>query len=412
MTSDGVASSRVSTGTREGAVRRFTPDWILIGERFERGVAVAVADDGTIIELGGAPGRRVGGVIVPGLVNAHTHLELSALAGQVPAGMGLPLWVDLLMRLRGAVSEQQARAAIGRAVLALIQSGTAAVAEVTNSGLAIGALEAAKVQGVVHAEVLGIDPADAEAALERVRGVVSEGLVVRPSPHAPYSTSGELVRKAVAVKGPMATIHLDEDPAERRFLATGDGPWGDFLEQLGRNRSAYSPPGCSPVSWLQELGVLGPELALVHGVGFTGQDMDAVAAAGAAVVLCPRSNLHISGRLPDVDGLVARGVPLAVGTDSLASCADLDLFNELALLRGRFPEVDPLTWILAATRGGAAVLGRTDLGVIRGGAAPGLLRLDVTTEDPASALCSGATFGRTWLSCPGVRDHCAAEEAA
>ena len=367
---------------------------------------MTVADDGTILELGGSPGRAVGGVIVPGLVNAHTHLELSALAGQVPAGLGLPVWVDVLLRLREAVPEAMARAAIGRSVLDLIQAGTAAVAEVTNTGWAVGALEAAKVQGVVHAEVLGIDPADAQAALDRVAGVTAETLAVRPSPHAPYSTSGELIRRTVAASGPMASIHLDEDPAERDFLATGSGPWADFLDRLGRNRASFTPPGCSPVHWLKQLGVLGPELALVHGVGFDSDDLDAVAAAGSTVILCPRSNLHISGRLSPVAAMVDRGIPLALGTDSLASCPDLDLLAEAAVLRTAFPDVDPMTWVLAATRGGAEVLGRQDLGRIVGGASPGLLWLDVRTEDPAAALCDGGRPRRSWLSCPGVATSC------
>ncbi len=392
-------------------MRRFTPDWILIGDRFERGVSVAVADDGTILALGGPEGRRVRGVIVPGLVNAHTHLELSALAGQVPAGLGLPVWVEVLMRLRGGLSDQAARAAIGRAVLDLIQAGTAAVAEVTNTGLAVGALEAAKVQGVVHAEVIGIDPAGASAALERAAGISAETLAVRPSPHAPFSTSGELIRRAVSAPGPMATIHLDEDPAERRFLATGEGPWADLMDRLGRNRTGFAPPGCSPAQYLASLGVLGPELALVHGVGFEAGDVAAVAEAGSTVVLCPRSNLHISGKLPDVPALLAAGVPLALGTDSLASCPDLDLFGELAVLRQRFPGVDPLQWVLAATRGGARVLGRPDLGVVAGGAAPGLLLVDLQTDDPAAALCAGDPGRRTWLSCPGVHTRCG-EQAA
>lgn len=383
-------------------MRRFTPEWILIGERFERGVSVAVTDDGTIVELGGAPGRPVSGIVVPGLINAHTHLELSALAGLVPAGLGLPVWVDVLMRLRGGVSDAAVRAAVGRAVLQLIEAGTAGVAEVTNSGCAVGALEAARVQGVVHAEVLGIDPADADAALDRVAGFGGPWLPVRPSPHAPYSTSGELIRRVVASDGPMASIHLDEDPAERTFLATGTGPWADFLDRIGRNRAAFVPPGCSPVQWLSQLGVLGPRLALVHGVGFSPDDVAAVAAAGSSVVLCPRSNLHITGRLPDVAGLVDSGVALAIGTDSLASSPDLDVLGELAVLRSRFPGVDPLTWVLAATRGGAAVLGRPDLGVIATGAAPGLLVIDQRTDDPAGALCDGSRPRRTWLSCPGV----------
>jgi len=411
VTDAGAGSGRVHRGTDEAAVRRFTPDWILIDGRFQRSVSVAVADDGTVLELGGAPGRAVRGILIPGLINAHTHLELSALAGQVPAGLGLPVWVDVLLRLRAELTDQAAGAAIGRAVLSLIQAGTAGVAEVTNTGLAIGALEAARVQGVVHAEVLGIDPDQAQAALDRVAGLGSESLAVRPSPHAPYSTSGALIQRAVAAPGPMATIHLDEDPAERTFLATGTGPWADFLDRLGRDRGDFVPPGCSPVSWLSRLGVLGPELALVHGTGFSEQDLDAVAAAGSTVVLCPRSNQHISGRLPPAADMVARGIPLAVGTDSLASCADLDLLRELAVLRQAFPSVDPLTWVLAATSGGARVLGRPDLGVIAAGAAPGLLLLDATTDDPAATLCSGLGLRRTWLSCPGVQTTCTQEAA-
>jgi cytosine/adenosine deaminase-related metal-dependent hydrolase len=370
-----------------------------------------VADDGTILEIGGEPGRKMRGVLMPGLVNAHTHLELSALAGRVPAGLGLPVWVDVLLRLRSSLTENAMRAAVGRAVLDLIQSGTAAVAEVTSTGRAVPALEAAKVQGVVHAEVLGIDPANAQAMLAQASAITSSSLVVRPSPHAPYSTSGELIRRAVRAPGPMAMIHLDEDPAERTFLATGQGPWGALLDRLGRNRSDFAPPGCSPVSWLARLGVLGPDLALVHGVGFSAQDLDAVALAGSTVILCPRSNLHISGNLPDVAGMVARNVPLAVGTDSLASCADLDLFQELAVLREHFPQVDPMRWILAATQGGASVLGRSDLGVIAGGAAPGILHLDLDTEDPAAALCDGRRHRRRWLSCPGVAAACSREAA-
>ncbi len=386
-------------------MRRLTPDWVLLESGFAREVTVAVADSGTVVEIGGAPGRRLPGVLLPGLINAHTHLELSALRGHVPAGLGLPTWVAVLIGLRADLSETAAQAAVGRAVLELIEAGTAGVAEVTNSGLAARTLEAARVQGVVHAEVLGIDEGLAEQALALHGGAGLRQLVQRVSPHAPYSTSAALIRAAVALPGPMATIHLDEDPAERTFLAHGTGPWAELIDRLGRDRSGFEPPGCSPVRYLERLGVLGPDLALVHGVGFTPDDLDRVASSGSTVVLCPRSNLHVGGHLPDLVGLVERGIPLAVGTDSLASCPDFDLLSELALLAATAPEVDPLTWIRAVTAGGARVLGRPDLGVLRPGAAPGLLLVDLSTDDPAAALCAGSGPSRRWLSCPGAADR-------
>ncbi len=186
-------------------MRRLTPDWILLESGFVREVTVTVADDGTVLELGGEPGRRVDGVMLPGLVKAHTHLELSALQGRVPAGLGLPVWVEVLMRLRSDVDETTARAAVGRAALELVETGTAAVVEVSNTGLAVQTLAAARIQGVVHAEVLGIDAGAAEVAGDHFPAPESPGLVVRPSPHAPYSTSAELIQAAVACPGPMAS---------------------------------------------------------------------------------------------------------------------------------------------------------------------------------------------------------------
>lgn len=367
------------------------PGAVLLPEGVRHGVTVTVSDEGTVLAVDDRGGVAVDGLLVPGLVNAHVHLELSHLRGRVPGGQGLPAWVSAQLALR----TEPAGTAASSAVAELVRFGTGAVAEVTNGGAAVPYLEAAGVDGVIHAEVLGIDPAMAPAALAAAAAITSV-LPVRPSPHAPYSTSERLLATAVRSGGPAAppaTIHLDEDPAERRFLATGDGPWAAFMDALGRDRSSFRAPATTPVDYLARLGLLGPRLALVHLTGARGADLDRVGRSGSPVVLCPRSALHIGGRLADVAGLLERGVVVAVGTDSLASCPDLDLLAELEVLARTHPTVPAERWLHAATAGGAAVLGRPDLGRIAVGARPGLLLLDA--PDARSACVSGVQ--RRWL---------------
>jgi cytosine/adenosine deaminase-related metal-dependent hydrolase len=165
---------------------------------------------------------------------------------------------------------------------------------------------------------------------------------------------------------------------------------------MGRDWRSFVPPQCSPTEYLERLGVLGSNLALVHMTFATPDDLDRVAAAGSPIVLCPRSNLHITGKLPDVPAMIERGITLAVGTDSVASCPDLDVLRDVAVLAKAFPAVDGRVWLRAVTAGGAKVLGREDLGALRVGARPGLLQIRVATDDPVAALCS-APKDRSWI---------------
>jgi cytosine/adenosine deaminase-related metal-dependent hydrolase len=156
----------------------------------------------------------------------------------------------------------------------------------------------------------------------------------------------------------------------------------------------------SPAAYLHGLGVLDRRALLVHAVLTRDADLDLI--AGARVCLCVRSNLHITGRLPDVPGLLARGIPLAVGTDSLASSPDLDPLAEAVALRRAFPDVPIAVWMRALTEGGADALG-LPLGRIAEGLAPGLLLVDVPDgEDPLDTLLSGTPWPRRWLACPAT----------
>ncbi|MCA9494754.1 MAG: amidohydrolase family protein, partial [Myxococcales bacterium] len=171
-----------------------------------------------------------------------------------------------------------------------------------------------------------------------------------------------------------STIHCAEDPNEEAFLH-GEGPVVAFLDRLGLDWRWSGHPRTTPVGWLERLGVLGPDLLVVHGVHLSDADRATLAARRAPLCLCPRSNLHIGGRLPDVSALLVSGVPLALGTDSLASCEDLDVLGEIPVLRRACPDVDPITWLQLATEGGADALGLPELGRIAVDTSPGLVLL-------------------------------------
>ena len=333
-------------------------------------------EDGRVLSIDDGPGERVSGLLLPGLINAHTHLELSWLRGRVPGGVGLEPWVLSLLSNMPPGDVAAVRAAAAAAVDEAIGFGTVAVGDIQGTTLATAALVEAGMLGTVHREVIVLEPGPCEV------GEIEElapGLVSRPSPHAPYSTWPGRIQAACGVAGPPAAIHLDEDPDERLFLATGGGRWATHNDRMGREWRSFSAPGCSPVRYMEQLGVLGPELALVHMTCAEPEDLRLVAEAGSQVVLCPRSNLHIGGRLPDVPAMVEAGVTLALGTDSLASCPDLDLLAEVACLLEAFPGLELEGLLQAATAGGATALGRADLGRIAPGCRPGLVLVDTPT---------------------------------
>lgn len=344
------------------------------GERWLDDAAVVV-EDGAIVEV--RPGKstdgpELDGLLLPGLVNAHTHLELTA-GGSVQGGKGLSDWVTRIMsRPRPAAGMREAA---GRGSAGWLRArGTAAVCDVSNTGDTASWLIDAGLVGVVQHERLGFDraalPERVADALQPDRvdhGPVGD-VVTRPAPHAPYSTAPELLVAASRPGAAPASIHLAEDPAELTFLEEGRGPFADVLDHLGRDWRWWSPPGLGPAQALDALGILGPGLMLVHATWLDPEAIARVAARGAPICLCPRSNLHIGGRLPDVPTMIAAGVRLALGTDSLASAPDLDVLGEVAALNAAFPEVDPTTWLRAATAGGADALRLGAVGRVANGA--------------------------------------------
>jgi cytosine/adenosine deaminase-related metal-dependent hydrolase len=277
------------------------------------------------------------------------------------------------------------------AVEGLAAAGVAAVGDVTNTLASLRPLAAAGLAGTLYHEVFGITPGRIAEARDLARaeraaaGPPPAGLSIVPSPHAVYSTHPAAVADLLRA-GP-ASIHLAEDPAERELCASGTGAFARMRAALGALDGDPRPLARSAVAAVA--GSLAAHHLAVHAVDVDGEDLALLARAGATVVVCPRSNLHIGGRLPPLPALVAAGVPLAVGTDSLASSPSLAPLAELAALRRAFPQLPAARLLPLAWNGGA--VGAPAVGRLAPGTAPGVIAAPLggaRVEDPHEFLVS------------------------
>jgi aminodeoxyfutalosine deaminase len=370
------------------------------------GLIAGIRDQGSGIR--GAGPRHLGNVaILPGLINAHTHLELSWMRGRVPPAATFVDWVRSMFAVRGrpdaGMSEQQV-AAIPQAIKELQASGTVAVGDISNSLCAVAPMRAAGLDGVVFHELLGFKERDGaliDATRDLRAAAVATGARVSLAPHAPYSTSLELfsaMRTAVNESAcPIMSVHLGESPEESEFLQHGTGPWRSMLDAIGVWRDDWAIPGCDPVTYLDRRGVIDARTLVVHGVQFSDAALARLREIGATLVTCPRSNQWVGVGDPPVARFYGSGVSIAVGTDSLASVGDLNLFAELAAMRRLAPGVPASRILESATLNGARALGLDDeLGSLAVGKQAKMIsvRLPDGVGDVEEFLVSGITPDR------------------
>jgi aminodeoxyfutalosine deaminase len=392
-------------------VRILTASWVvpIEGPPIKRG-RVAV-DEGRVAWVGapedaGEPeGERVDlgdGVLLPGLVNAHCHLELSWLAGRIPLPAEFVPWIVALVEARAEETPEGAAAATREAVRVLEETGTVAVGDVSNTLNHLEILGASALQAVVFCELLGWNPATAPEVLrladQRIDATgwrPARNVEIRLAAHAPHSVAPELF-KALRQRGGIAALHLAESPTESRFLRGGDEDWAAFLQKRAGD-VPFVPPGVSPVRYMADLGVLHPGLVAAHCVHVDASDRKILARAGVHVAVCPRSNRSLDVGIPPVPDLLADGVALCLGTDSLASAPTLDLLDDAAALRREFPSLDAGVIVRMATAGGAEALGFPGLGAIAPGkrAAFAFASAPGPITDPLEYLVSGEAHARS-----------------
>lgn len=389
----------------------FRADWVLPISDEPRADGWIGIDGGRIVAVGEAaspvpPGAiDLGSVaILPGLVNAHTHLELSHLEGTIPRTSQFVEWIRQVIRLRQDYPDPRDARIVGAAREAIEQAraaGTALVGDISNTLVTQPLLAEAGLPGVVFYELLGFNRTDADRAVEDARTALGRLTAVPDvkttlAAHAPYSVSRGLfdaIRADLESRGEEASsVHLGESAEEVQFLRDGTGALREQLEAMGRWVPDWEPPGCSPVEYLDRLGFLGRGVLVVHGVQLTGSELDRLRALGATVVSCPRSNEHVGVGLPPLEAFYAMDVNVAFGTDSLASVGDLNLFSELAVARGVAPRVPAGRLLESATLCGARALGfGEELGSIDVGKRASLIavRMPDRVDDVEEFLVSG-----------------------
>ena len=378
--------------------------------------AIVVDESGAILDVGrasdvlpahaGLAPERVRGVVFPGLVNAHTHVELSAMRGLVTGGVGFVPWIERLVGVRVEARPEEDDAAIERAASDLHAFGTSAVGEVSNSLVAVCALARHGLGGVVFDEVLGVKREESLARLEsldearaaRMGEWPSDDLAYAPAPHTLYTTHPDVARRAFEVardRGVRSSLHLAEHAPERRAIEAGEGPVAEWFARMKLDRAWPKRPLFDVAA---DLGALFPNVLLVHLTDARPEELERVAKSGAQVVLCPRSNLYIETKLPPLLAVRAAGIEAALGTDSLASNASLDVLAEARALADRFSTVRAEELLRMATWNGARALGRPDLGRIARGARPGVVAvLGEVGDDPCGFLLRSLRAPRQWL---------------
>jgi len=322
------------------------------------------------------------GVIMPALVNAHTHLSLSGLAGKVPWEKGFLTWIqDLAAALRVLPGRAAAEAAES-AALRMKAAGIGLVGEFGPHFPVAETLARADLWGTVWLEFFGN-----RKALPPLPDPVG-GVGFAYAGHAPNTVSPALlrrIRERDAELGLRFCLHLAESQEEIEFLETGKGPWAEFLERTGMRFSHWDRWGRRPVELAGELGLLDKGTIAVHLLQINREETAVLARRGVNVCVCPRSNLNLHGMLPDIPGFVAAGMAPALGTDSLASVDSLNMWDEMRFVAERYPGLCPDAVLAMGTANGARAMGRTGLGRIEPGAAARMIYLEMEAGDAADA---------------------------
>lgn len=363
-------------------------------------------DDGTVAALlePGDEGydlpvaERYTGWLVPGFINAHGHLELSYLKGKIRPQTGLDGFVEALMQLRKA-DEEDILQAMQAAEAEMWCNGIVAAGDISNGNHSFEVKKRSKLRYHTFIERFAFDPQRADAAFESGGKLYAE-LSHLPhnntgniTPHAPYSVSEVLLKQIarhIAQHKGILSIHNQETAGEEELFVQGSGRMKERLRQMGLPVENWIPPGVSSLQYVLEQLPPGLSLLLVHNT-FTGEaDIHAAASYPGPVsfCLCPGANLYIENRLPDVRLFREKKLNIVIGTDSLASNTELNIFSELKHIAKAFPEIPAEELFSWATLNGAVLFGwEKELGSFGPGKRPGVVWVE-HVNTPAKKIVS------------------------
>jgi cytosine/adenosine deaminase-related metal-dependent hydrolase len=338
------------------------------------------------------------GILSPGLINCHCHLELSHMKGRIPEKTGLVDFVFKVVTERHH-SEEEILDAIDRAEKEMIQNGIVAVGDICNNNLTIPQKKQGNVYYYNFIEASGWLPAISQMRFERAKKLLDEfSLLNEPCsivPHAPYSVSENLWKEMMPFfGGKTISIHNQESSHEDLFFLEGKGDFTKMFRMMNIDNSFYKPKKIRSVATYFKNLADAASVILVHNTFTQQEDIDFIDQnknedQRVSFCLCPNANMYIENTLPPVDLFLKNDLHIVLGTDSLASNHQLNILEEIKTIVKSFPETNTATLLKWATSNGAKALQMdNNLGSFEKGKTPGVILIENTDDGKITASSS------------------------
>lgn len=380
-------------------MRKITADFVfpIAGPPLPNGVLI-IDDQGSIVEVCAWNDsfekdplvERYKGLLCPGFVNAHCHLELSGLEGKIKQHQGLNRFIQDVVK-QEVLSAAAISEALSRAELMMVEQGIVAVGDISNGANSFEIKEKGKLRYHTFIEVLGFHPDRAEGAFEHATTLyknlsnrLPNGHGVSISPHAPYSASVALLNKITAfaqLHNSPLTIHNQENEEENLFFQTKTGPLLERYKAFEIDVSTWRPTGLNSLASILPFLPNQLPVQLVHNTVTNANDIRSAMAYSAQLFwcFCPNANLYIENRLPDFRLFTESGATMTIGTDSLASNTTLSVLEEIKIIARQAPFIALENVLKWATLNGAKLLGfERELGSFEKGKRPGINLIEGT----------------------------------
>jgi cytosine/adenosine deaminase-related metal-dependent hydrolase len=369
-------------------MRLISGHYVFTGRDLIKNGVVEIDGSGKVISIGSLGDSVVekegteffNGIITPGFINAHCHIELSHLKGVIPQHSGMTAFCKSVISYRNTGVDEQLAAMYGADKL-MENEGIVAVGDISNSDLSARMKKNSRLVYHTFVETFNLNPGLADEYVARARNIkqnfVKEGLRVSITPHAPYSLSEKLFELSVTEGNcsGILSIHNEESSDEMELFANKQGIMRDFF---GNEMDNFLPGYDNPLHRVLKYIAPDTNMLLIHNTHTNKQDFQQTLMRNRKTtwVLCPASNLYIENNLPDVNMFAELGAHVAVGTDSLSSNTNLSILQELKILDSTFPETGLQTLLRWATLNGAEALNLdSELGSFDTGKRPGMLLL-------------------------------------
>ena len=386
-------------------MRKFSADFILSPNgKLLCDHTLVVDDDGKVIELLATRSEDAeffSGILSPGFVNTHCHLELSHFKNKISSNTGLDGFINEFVRTR-RTDDTDSFSEIEIANSLMWQNGIQAVGDICNNNSTFSIKSKSKIRYHSFIEIFGMQKADAEKSFAFGIELLTQATSSHPNasliPHAPYSSSSELFEliKTFHQQEPaLWGIHNQESESENEMFMLRKGKLLNMFEQKGIDMSWFTSTGKNALQSISKYFPSNSKILLVHNTFTTRSDIDFLKNnnffSRVWFSLCPKANLFIEGQLPDVTMLQKQNCKLTIGTDSLASNDTLSILAELIVIQTAFPDISAESLLTYATKNGADYFGWSDLGSFTAGTKPGVISI---TNASQQKLNSNSTVVR------------------